>query len=256
MIKVETSLADVLVVELSGTVEESDVETMEEAFEGKLDADDRFGLVVDMSGWTDITVDALKEDAKFEFGLLSKLNRFPRMALISDKKFPRAVAKFFDPIFPAVEIRTFSSSERDQAMAFASELPESTTQKHGVTVLDTGNPRLLGFEIEGKLSKEDMDRVVEPLQHAFEGDQKIDLFVWWKSGFRFDPSIIADASVISMKLSSIGHIRRYAVVGGPHWLKNVALAMASALPVDMRAFDSDDVAEAWTWLKSANPHSE
>ena len=43
-----------------------------------------------------------------------------KMALISDKKFPRAVAKFFDPLVPAVEIRTFGSSEREQAMAFAS----------------------------------------------------------------------------------------------------------------------------------------
>jgi len=251
MISVETRADNVLVIRLSGTVEESDIETMEDAFEGKLDTDARFGLVVDMADWTDITGEALAEDAKFEFGLLGKLNRFPRMALVSDKKFPQAVAKFFDPLIPAVEIRTFTTRERDQAIAFASEPVEPPAQpKHGVTVLDTGNPQLLGFAIEGRLSKEDMEQVVELLQRAYESEQKIDLIVVWKGGYRFDPSILTEKSVISMKLSSLSHIRRYAVVGGPNWMKTVAGTIASALPIDMHFFDSDDEAEAWAWLKS------
>jgi len=166
-------------------------------------------------------------------------------------------SKFLDPLIPAVEIRTFSSSERDQAIAFAAEPVDPPTEpKHGVTVLETGSPQILGFEIEGRLSKADMDRVVEPLQHAFESDQKIDLIVVWKGGIRFDPSIITDASVISMKLSSVSHIRRYAVVGGPGWMKNVVGTVASALPIDIRVFGSDDEGDAWEWLKSASSDSE
>ena len=257
MIRIETPLANVLAIELSGTVEESDVQTMETAFEDRIDSDGRFGLVVDMSEWTDITADALKEDVKFEFGLLGKLNRFPRMALISDKKFPRAVAKFFDPLVPAVEIRTFGSSEREQAMAFASAPAGPPAEPaHAVKMLDTGNPQLLGFEIEGKLGKADMEQLTESLQHAYESEQKIDLIVVWKGRIRFDPSIIADASFISMKLSSLSHVRRYAVVGGPGWMKNMVATVASALPIDVRVFDSDDEDAAWVWLKSADSDSE
>jgi len=257
VIRIETPLANVLAIALSGTVEESDIQTMEEAFKDRLDSDDRFGLVVDMSDWTDITADALKEDAKFEFGLLGKLNRFPRMALISDKKFPRAVAKFFDPLVPAVEIRTFSSSEREQAMAFASAPADPPAEPaHAVKMLETGSPQLLGFEIEGRLSKADMEQVVEPLQRAYESEQKIDLIVVWKGYHGFDPSILVDRSVISMKLSSVSHIRRYAVVGGPGWMKNMAEMVLSALPMDVRFFDSDDEDAAWVWLKSADSDSE
>ena len=253
MIKIETPVADVLVIELSGTVEESDIHTVEEAVERKLDTEDRFGLVVDMSGWTDITAGALKEDAKFELGLLGKLNRFPRMALISDKRFPSAVAKFFDPLIPAVEIRTFNSTERDEAIAFASAPADlSTEPEHGVTVVDTGDPHILGFEIEGRLGRADMERVVERLQRAYESEKKIDLIVVWKGYRGFDPSLLADKSVISMKLSSMSHIRRYAVVGGPGWMKNVGGTVASALPIDIRFFDCDDEDDAWAWLKSTN----
>lgn len=253
MIKIETSIANVLAVDLSGTVEESDIQTMEEAFRRQLDSDGRFGLVIDMSDWTDITAGALKEDAKFELGLLGKLNRFPRIALISDKRFPSALVKFFDPLIPAVEIRTFTSTERDEAIAFASApAGPSTEPKHGVTILDTGDPHILGFEIEGRLSRADMERVVEPLQRAYESEKKIDLIVVWKGYRGFDPSLLADKSVISMKLSSMSHIRRYAVVGGPGWMKNVGGTVASALPIDIRFFDCDDEDEAWAWLKSAN----
>ena len=256
MIVISNPVAKVLAIRLSGTVEESDVETMETAFEDQLDSDDRFGLVVDMSDWTDITVGALKEDAKFEFGLLSKLNRFPRMALISDKKFPQAVAKFFDPLIPAVQMRTFTSSQREEAITFASAPADPPAEpRHRVTVLHTGNPQILGFEIEGRLSKGDMERIVEPLQRAYEREEKIDLIVVWKNYQGFDPSMIVDKSVISMKLSSMSHIRRYAVVGGPGWMKNVAETVASVLPVDVRVFGSDDEDDAWAWLKSATSAS-
>jgi hypothetical protein len=59
-----------------------------------------------------------------------------------------------------------------------------------------------------------------------------------------------------MKLSSLSHIRRYAVVGGPGWMKNMAEMVLSALPIDVRFFDSDDEDAAWVWLKSADSDSE
>ncbi len=42
-------------------------------------------------------------------------------------------------------------------------------------MLDTGNPQLLGFEIKGKPGTAEVEQVVEPLQRAYEGEQKIDL---------------------------------------------------------------------------------
>lgn len=251
MITIETPVDNVLGIRLSGTVEVSDIELMEDAFREKLDTGDRFGLVVDTTDWTDITGDALAEDTKFEFGLLRKLNRFPRMALVSDKEFPKAVAKFFDPLIPTVEIRTFTANESDQAVAFAAEPAEANALgKHAVTMIDTGNPKLVGFEVEGVLTKEDVERVIQPLQHAFESEQQIDLLGRMKNYGGFDPSILISPSVISMKLSSLSHVRRYAVVGAPAWIKNVAGTIASALPIDIRFFDSEDEPEAWAWLKS------
>ncbi|MCH9732821.1 MAG: STAS/SEC14 domain-containing protein [Actinomycetia bacterium] len=110
-------------------------------------------IALDMSG------DALPEDVKFEFGLLGKLNRFRRMALVSDKQFPRAIAKFLDPFFPSVEIRTFGPDKCDQATAFASELPEAPVEaKHGARMIDTEDPQLAAFELEGPLDEKGRGR--------------------------------------------------------------------------------------------------
>lgn len=251
MIAVEKSPDNVLAIRLSGTVEESDIERMEEAFKDKLNTADQFGLVVDMTDWSDITGDAIAEDTKFEFGLLSKLSRFPRMALVSDKQFPQALARFLDPLFPSVAIRTFAAKEHDDAIAFASELPEAQVEgTHGLTLIDTGNPKVIGFEIDGMLTKEDVERVIQPLQQAFESEEKIDLLARVKSYRGLDLSLFIDKSFLSMKLTSISHVRRYAVVGAPNWLENVGEMVGSALPIDMHFFDTDEEDEAWAWLKS------
>ena len=251
MITIEKSPDNVLAIRLSGTVEKSDIEHMEEAFKDKLDAEDRFGLVVDMIDWSDITGDAIAEDTKFEFGLLGKLSRFPRTALVSDKQFPQAIAKFLDPLFPTVEIRTFTAKERDRAVGFASELTEVAAQgKHGLRLIDTGNPRLIAFEMEGVLTPDDVERVIAPLQAAFDSNQQIDVLGRITNYRGFDPSIFAQTSILSVKLTSLSHVRRYAIVGAPDWMKNFAGTIFSVLPVDMRLFGSDDEDEAWAWLKS------
>jgi len=254
MITIEKAPQHVLAIRLSGVVEESDVKRMEQAFAEQLESDDRFGLVVDMTDWSDITGDAIAEDSKFEFGLLGKLARFPRMALISDKQFPRAIASWLDPVFPTVEIRTFGADAKAEAVSFASSaaaLPESGTERtHGVRMIDTGNPGLVAFEMTGVLTTDDAEQVIGPLQAAFDGDRQVDVFAR-VTGYRgFDPSMFVTTDILSVKLSAIGHIRRYAIVGAPKWMRNVGGMMLSALPMNVRFFDSDDEDDAWTWLKS------
>ncbi len=257
MLSIEEAPENLLAIRLSGVVEEADIERMERAFAEKLATEDRFGLVVDMTDWSDITGDALAEDSKFEFGLLGKLARFPRMAIISDKQFPQAIVKYLHPLFPTVEIRTFGADERQEAMAFAAtvdNLPEiSAGPTHGVTMIDTGEPGLMAFEMTGVLTADDVERVIAPLQEAFSGDQRVDLFAR-VTGYRgFDPSMFITTDILSVKLSAIGHIRRYAIVGAPKWMKSVGSLLLSAMPMDARFFDCDDEDAAWAWLKSPEP---
>jgi hypothetical protein len=96
----------------------------------------------------------------------------------------------------------------------------------------------------------DIETVMPVLKEAFEKEEKIDLFARMKNFGRFNPAIFTDPSLFSTKLSAINHVRRYAVVGAPGWLKNVAGMIGSMLPLAMGFFDADQEKEAWEWLKS------
>ena len=118
------------------------------------------------------------------------------------------------------------------------------------SLIETGGPKLSSYEVDGILTKDDVERVVQPLQKAFEKDGKIDLLVRMKNYAGFDPSILAQRSVISVKLSAISHIRRYAIVGAKDWMKNVVGMFASMLPIEIQFFDLAQEDEAWAWVKS------
>jgi hypothetical protein len=251
LLTINKSPEHVLAILFSSTVEKTEIETMAKACNDKLAANDRLGLLIDMSKWSDITGDAIIEDIKFEFGLLSKLSRFPRMAVVSNKQFVKAIMTFFDPLVPMTDIKVFGPNEYDKALAFASDLPApKPVGKPSTRIIETGDPKLINYEIDGRLTMDDIERVVQPLQKAFEKDEKIDLLVRMKNYAGFDPSILIQPSVIAVKLSSIRYLRRYAIVGTEDWLKNLSGMFAWLSPIELKFFNVAQEDEAWAWVKS------
>lgn len=251
MITIEKTPEHVLAMRLAGTVEKAEIKKLAQEFEDKFAGNDRVNLVVDMTQWSDMTGDAIAEDVKFELGQLGKVSRVPRMAIVSDKQFVQAVVKFIRPLFPMVEVKTFGAQEYAKALAFASEMPEAKTPgKPAMKIIETGSSKIIGYEIDGTLTESDVEKVMPVLQKAFGKEEKIDLFARIKNFDGFDPAIFTDPTLFSIKFSAIGHVRRYAVVGAPGWMKKVAGMVGSMLPIAMRFFNADQEEEAWAWLKS------
>ncbi|MBE9203528.1 STAS/SEC14 domain-containing protein [Synechocystis salina LEGE 06099] len=251
MITIKKSPEHVLSISLSNTVEQLEIKKIAEAFKEKFVANDRVNMVVDMSQWSDITGDAMVEDAKFELGQLGKVSRVSRMAVISNKQFVKAIINVMGSLFPMVEVKLFGPQEYDQALAFASEMPTiKTSDKPALTIIETDSPKIIGYEIDGTLTEQDIETVMPVLKEAFGKEDKIDLFARMKNFGGFDPVILNDPSLFAAKFSAIGHVRRYAVVGAPGWMKNLAGMVSSIFPIAMTFFDADQEEEAWAWLKS------
>ncbi len=251
MLKVENAPANVIALRLSGIVTEDDIKAVEMLFADKLKGDQKFGLFVDMSQMQDMTSKAIAEDLKFELGMIGKLKRFPKMAVVSDKQWVAALVKFFDPLIPAVDARVFASEAFDEAMTFASELPAPVEPPApAITMIETDDPKLMAYQIDGSLTKQDVDTVTRILMDAFEKQGKVDLFVRMKAFSGFDPAILAQRSLISMKLAALEHVRRYAVVGAKDWMENMIGVFQPMTSVDIRTFDADQEDDAWAWLKS------
>lgn len=250
MLKIETAPDHVIAVRLTGVVEKSDILGLEKAFEEKLSDGRRLCLLLDIEGFADMTVDAIEEDVKFELGMLAKLSQFDKMAIVSDKQFVEAIVKYLDPLLPSVSIKTFGTDKRTEADAFVAAL-SSVEPKTGssVTQIETGNSNLLAFDIAGTLTSGDLEPLVGTMEAAFERKNKIDLLLRISQYRGFDPAILLQKNLWSMKTEALTHVRRYAIVGAKDWMKNLAGAALGMLQIEVRFFDADEEEAAWVWLK-------
>lgn len=94
--------------------------------ESKLARNERIGVFADLTGFEDMTVDAAAKDFRYNLSRIGAWKRFPREAVVTDKQWMRILIKVVDPMLPQIEARSFAPSEKDAAMAWASDLPASS----------------------------------------------------------------------------------------------------------------------------------
>ena len=128
---------------LKGLVTKTDVEAFEKALAPLLDGDGPIGFVIRPDALSDMTADAIVEDATYEMSLLPRLARFRRIAIVTEKQAWTALARMVDPYLPMIEIRAFAPSDIEAARAFACDLDTTPSGiEDGVRVLETDRPTL------------------------------------------------------------------------------------------------------------------
>lgn len=253
MLNVKQLKPNVWELTLSGVVEKADIETMERELTPVLKGDGPLGLVIRTEGWKDMTANAIAEDVKFELGLLTQWSKVAKMALVTDVQAFAALMKWVDPVLPMIDMRSFGSSDVAAAVAFASDLPiqAKPAAGGGVTLLSDGTDGLIAYEVNGRITAEDVEKVLAPMKAHMTGDDKVDLLVRFKDWEGFDPAIIANRSLLGTKMAAIAHLRRYAVVGAPGWMKAMVGGVSALMPFEMKMFDLDEDDAAWTWVRAA-----
>ena len=113
----------VAALHISGRFTAEEFDQVVAEIESKLDRHERIGVFVDMTGFEDITTEALAKDVRYGLSKIGEWKRFPREAVITDKQWIKTLIKIVDPLLPQVEARTFEPSERDAALTWVSELP-------------------------------------------------------------------------------------------------------------------------------------
>jgi hypothetical protein len=108
---------------IAGTLTGEDYDKVVAGIQDKLSRHDRIGVLVDLTGFDDFTGEALWKDTRYSLSLLGELKRFPREAVISDKKWVHTLARIASPLVPKVEVRAFTSGQREAALAWVAELP-------------------------------------------------------------------------------------------------------------------------------------
>lgn len=249
MIKIEEQDPRVHEVTLSGLVEKTDVETMERALTSLLEGEDKISLVIRAEDWSDITADALAEDMRFELGMLPKLTKVARVALVTPKQGIAALVRWIDPVVPMVEMRAFGAGDVDAARDWAGAAPALGKEPAGpgLMLLEDGTDGVLAYRIDGRLTRADVETVFAAFETAAAGDRRIDLMLVARDWDGFQLSIL-NRELMGDKFAAIGKVRRYAIVGAPSWMAMAAQAMDPMLPMDIRTFDMAARDEARAWL--------
>lgn len=243
----------VAAMRLSGKLTGQDIDQYKNLFDQKLATHKHVGVCVDMTGFSDMSLEAIVKDAKVEFELLAHLNQISRCAFVSDKEWPQAMITLMGPLFPTLQMKAFPPNQIDAAKKWAADLSEvSNTQLPAFLVIPTSQNNVFAFEINGMLSAQEMPGVIKQFETFLENHEKVRFLNRIKHFGGIDPAVFMQSGLVSMKLAAMQKVERYAIVGAPGWMcKIIESVNPSFADIDMRTFSADQEADAWAWVGAA-----
>ena len=166
----------------------------------------------------------------------------------------RAATRIESALLPGISYETFDAGEREQALAWV-EGRRAFPHGPAVKIIETDRPDVLGFEVDGKISAEEMAAVADYFSQAARRDSPRRLLGRFKRirGAEFPTYFNRD--YYRMKFAILERLERYALVGGPAWLAPWARMLDPLFKAEIRHFAAEDEAQAWSWL-GASPAGE
>lgn len=116
--------------------------------------------------------------------------------------------------------------------------------------IETGNPRLYGFEVNGKIRKADVEWMARTIEPALELPGKIDIIIVMTDYEGIELGAAFDAKALTTQAKSATEVRKYAVVGAPAWAQAMINLMSPLSPVEARTFDLSHTDDAWDWVRT------
>ncbi len=252
MLKQVSAPDHVIALSLDGKLTGEDIQAYQSIFERKLQQHPQVGVYIDLTALSDMSANALVEGAKADMELFSHTSQLNRCALVSDKEWPQTIVSFAQQLFPVLDMRIFPSSRSEEALIWAADTSAAPVSKGAaIRFLPTTKDNVLAFEVDGVMSSEEMPGVIRKLEDFFAGQSKVRLLNRMKHFGGFDPSILMQSGLFSMKLSAMEKVERYAIVGAPGWMRKVIDTMNPFFPdIDMQTFPADREDDAWAWLEA------
>ncbi|QIE44059.1 STAS/SEC14 domain-containing protein [Pseudohalocynthiibacter aestuariivivens] len=241
---------NLLIVTVSGKVTADEVTAFYGRFNDIIADIDRIGMVIDVTGFDDMTGDAIARDIPLELGLVDQMGKFPKAAVVSDKEFIAAAAHALNPLVPVIDIRVFRANDIQAAKEFATDLPPKKPKGKGIYMMDKSTPEVMAFEIDGYMDDDEMETVSKDVLARLESDKEFSALVKIKSFGGFDPGILTQGSFYQMKFGSIKNLKKYAIVTDETWMKPLLGFAGSVSGVEMKRFSLAEEQAAWDWVRS------
>lgn len=252
MITIETLSPGVLSLDITGKLERSDIEEVITALDAVREEHETISLVIDLTGFAGVTAEALISDLRYGLSQINELDHYDRIAVITGHEWIETLIWLEGKVLRMINVRCFKPEERQRARAFAfgTDVPPPE-RRPAIARVPTDRANMLAFRITDKVRPGDAKAIMGFLSDAYQRHDKIDLMVIVDDFEGFEPQILFDAATWSAKRESLSRVRRYAVVGGPSFIRNAASFFGAFIPVEIKAFERHEEEEAWQWLNAA-----
>ena len=248
MITYIDSADDVIACSVRGGFTPTEMETLVSKVERALETNAKTHMFIEIDGIADVNWQVIAEQAPRSLPILRRLGRFGRIAVVSDDPWIRLWTRAESALLPNISYELFRARERDRALDWVqghAELPHAPA----LTIIPTENASVLAYAIDGSVTAADMDRAVAEFGPRLKSGSGPIRGLARVGQLEFPSfSALLRERYFDLKTDTLGRLDRYAVVGGPAWLRKAIKAMAPLLAFEVRHFEPSEEAAAWQWI--------
>ncbi|MEO5857811.1 MAG: STAS/SEC14 domain-containing protein [Pyrinomonadaceae bacterium] len=252
MIEIVESPKHLIAMKISGTLTAEDVEKAYKVTNDALAANERVSFFAEIGESMGFTVEGILKDLWNGIGQLGRLGKYYRAAVVTDKGWIATMARVEGLVFSSIDVRVFDPKERAKAFAWASEAPEPLPKPEdapaSVHFLQTTNPNVLAYEVNGRLREKDIKAAVAEMKPYLERDGKFNVLARMKDFGGFDLLAALDDDLVKTKYKAISKIDKYAIIGAKAWMRNFVELVSGLFSAKIRFFDPDEEHAAWEWV--------
>lgn len=180
--------------------------------------------------------------------LIQWITGLDRVAVVSDEAWIRAAARLESALLPGVTYSVYDADEADAARAWV--LAESDRPHAGAFRERDSEPGIAVFELAGRLDRAESEAAINAVREKMADPACRRLMLVIRKWHGFDPDAAFSGKVLQGKLALIDEIERYAVVGGPGWLRQMAEMFGALMKPEVKTFALADEEAALVWLRS------
>ncbi|OBV10834.1 STAS/SEC14 domain-containing protein [Erythrobacter dokdonensis] len=204
-------------------------------------------ILIDMVSMAGFSWSAVAEELAHIPALMQWLYRLDRIALVSDEEWIRTMARLESALLPGVVYAVYDADEAGAARAWV--LEESERAHAGAVSARDEGADVVVIELTGRLDRAESENALDLVRARLDITGARRLMVVVRKWHGFDPDAALSTHVMQGKLELLGRLDRYALVGGPGWLRQMADSFGALVKPQVRSFDAGEETAALAWLR-------
>jgi len=213
------------------------------AFAEGLDGAAKSNLLFEFADIDGLDFSAVWQEMSHFGALVKMLGKLDRIAIVADEPWLRTAARIGSAMLPGVTYEVFSCDKAEQARDW---VLGQTDRPHGdaVRMIDVGDPSIVAFELDGRIDRQNAEEIIAQLKAALDARHTSRMMARVKNWHGFDLATLGSTSIPKAKAQFIKRLDRYAIVGGPDWLDNMAELFGALIDTEVKAFCLDEEDDA------------